>query len=266
MTGKHAVRTRPEAARQAIAARHNLRETPQLLYYAYLLKAADAVFGLLIVAAELRERAPTVPACHCGISSAVPAISTNWWPRPWRGTLPTCRPSPARSGANCAISPPRCRMPAPRPYRAALAMLARFPAFDTWRAAHQWPRPSLRHSWQRWRTAVGEHLARDALAGRHALRLALAGGLSLLPARVWRMNHGYWVAVTVIMVLSPQLTTTRQISLKRFAGSLAGATLACAVGLAHPSEGLALLLSAAFLAGAYAFGAWRVSRQASPSA
>lgn len=259
MTGKHAVRTRLEAARQAIAARHNLRETPQLLYYAYLLKAADAVFGLLIVAAELRERAPDgaglplrhIVRCASDIHELVAQALARHAP-----DLPALASAIGRELRHLTAQMPNaCAAP---PYQAALAMLARFPAFDTWRAAHQWPRPSLRHSWQRWRTAVGEHLARDALAGRHALRLALAGGLSLLPAQVWRMNHGYWVAVTVIMVLSPQLTTTRQISLKRFAGSLAGATLACAVGLAHPSEGLALLLSAAFLAGAYA---WRLAGQ-----
>jgi uncharacterized membrane protein YccC len=123
--------------------------------------------------------------------------------------------------------------------------------------AHRQPtRPPWAH-WpgilllQRWRDAFAEHTARDARVARHAVRLALAGSLSLMPAQFWRVDHGYWVAVTVIMVLSPQLQTTRKISFQRFAGSLAGALLACAIGVAHPSAPLALAISAACLAAAY---------------
>jgi len=259
MTGKHAVRCRLETARRAIAARRSLRETPDLLHYAYLVQAADAVFALLIVAAELRERAPDaaglplphIVRCASDTRELVEQALARHAP-----DLPALAAAVDRELRQLtAPAPNACAAP---PYRSALAGLARFPAFGAWQGAHRWPRPRLRHTWQRWRTALSEHLARDALAGRHALRLAFAGGLSLLPAQLWRMDHGYWVAVTVIMVLSPQLATTRQISLKRFAGSLAGALLACLIGLGHPPAGLALLLSGIFLAGAYA---WRQAAQ-----
>ncbi|CAG9174424.1 hypothetical protein LMG23992_02739 [Cupriavidus laharis] len=250
---KQDIRNRIEAARRAIHARRNLREAHTLLHYTYVIGIADALFGLLIVAAELCERAGPahqlplrhIARCmvdaHQQVSQAMARHAAD---------LPSLSAA-LRHELRRLISP----MPnasAPPPYQSALAALARHPDFERWRAGFSWPRRGLWHAVDRVRSALGEHTARDAQAGRHAIRLALGGCLSLLPAQWWHVDHGYWVAVTVIMVLSPQLQTTRQISLKRFSGSLAGALLACAIGLSHPAPTVALGISAVFLAGAYA--------------
>ncbi|WP_354682793.1 FUSC family protein [Cupriavidus necator] len=250
---KQAVRTRIEAARHAIAARRNVRDTSSLLRHAYAVGVADALFALLIVAGELRERAGPahrLPLRHVARSVADTRQQVSQALALHAPDLPAL--SAALRHELRRLTAPLANAGAPPPYQSALAALARHPDFDTWRAGFAWPRRGLGDGLGRLLRTLADHAARDALAARHALRLALAGGLSLVPAQFWHLDHGYWVAVTVIMVLSPQWQTTRQVSLKRFAGSLGGALCACAIGLLHPAPAVALAISAAFLAGAYA--------------
>ncbi len=265
---KREIRERIEAARQAIHARHSLRDPLGLMHYAYVVSLADAMFALLIVTAELRSRADGMPAsrsdgmeendnhsalklplhhlqrCVADIRVQVGEALAHHAP-----DLPSLCAALAHELRR--LHAPLANADAPALYQAALGTLARYPGFSDWRSEHRWPRRSFRQTWQRWRAAMSEHAARDARVARHAVRLALAGSLSLMPAQLWKVDHGYWVAVTVIMVLSPQLQTTRSISFQRFAGSLAGALLACAIGLAHPPAPFALAISAACLAAAY---------------
>lgn len=245
------IRSRIEAARLAIAARRGIGDPAGWLHYHYLVSAADAVFALLIVAAELRTRggAAALPVRHLDrcLTDMLEQV---------RGALASHAPDlPALSSALHRelrhLHGPVANASAPAIYQSALAGLARFRAFDAWCANFRGARSGVSHWRRRWREAVADHAARDARVLRHAVRLALAGAMSLIPAQLLDLHHGYWVAVTVIMVLSPQLQTTRQISMKRFSGSLAGALAACAIGLAHPSPAVALAVSAGCLAAAY---------------
>lgn len=250
---KQDVRNRIEAARLAIAGRRSLRDTASPLHHAYAVGVADALFALLIVAGELRERAGAVhglPLRHIVRSVADAREQVSQALQRHSPDLPAL--SAALRQEVRRLTAPGANTGAPPSYLSALSALERHPEFDAWRGGFAWPRRGLSHGLGRMLRALADHAARDALAARHALRLALAGSLSLVPAQLWHLDHGYWVAVTVIMVLSPQLQTTRQVSLKRFAGSLAGALCACLIGLVHPAPAVALGISAAFLAGAYA--------------
>ncbi|EHP43978.1 hypothetical protein OR16_05724 [Cupriavidus basilensis OR16] len=261
---KRDIRERIEAAHQAINMRRSLRDPLGLMHYAYMVSLADAMFALLIVAAELRSRADDAGtrtgdmdgAEHLPLHHLLRCV-TDVRDQVCEGLVHHAPDLPslcaALAGELRRLHAPLPNAGAPPLYQAALGALARFPAFGDWRRAYRWPRRPLRRTWQRWRAVVAEHTARDARVTRHAVRLALAGSLSLMPAQFWKVDHGYWVAVTVIMVLSPQLQTTRKISFLRFAGSLAGALLACAIGLSHPPAPLALAISAACLAAAYTF-------------
>ncbi|MDW3686461.1 FUSC family protein [Cupriavidus sp. CV2] len=259
---KRDIRERIEAAHLAINMRRSLRDPLGLMHYAYVVSLADAMFALLIVAAELRSRADDAgskasDACsveHLPLRHLLRCV-TDVREQVCEGLAHHAPDLPslcaALAGELRRLHAPLANAGAPPLYQAALSALARYPAFGDWRREYRWPRRALRRTWQRWRAVVAEHTARDARVARHAVRLALAGSLSLMPAQFWKVDHGYWVAVTVIMVLSPQLQTTRRISFLRFAGSLAGALLACAIGLAHPPAPLALAISAACLAAAY---------------
>ncbi|WP_020205851.1 FUSC family protein [Cupriavidus sp. WS] len=261
---KRDIRERIEAAHLAIGARRGLGDPLARMRYAYVVSLADAIFALLIVAAELRGRMDTALPAPAGKGGAT-ALPLQHLQRCVADLRLQVEEALARSTpdllALCAalahelrrLHAPLVNAAAPALYQSALAALARYPAFAAWHGAHRRPRRAFRQRWQRWRATLAEHTARDARVARHAVRLALAGSLSLLPAQLLRVDHGYWVAVTVIMVLSPQLQTTRRISFLRFAGSLAGALMACAIGLAHPAAPLALAISAACLAAAYIF-------------
>lgn len=250
---KREVRKNIEAARHALLAiRPRFGAPASLLYHSYAVSLADAVFALLIVALELRARGQgaRLPANHIlrSIEDMQEQVDH---------TMARAVPDLPALCAALHLEVKRLHAPirnasAPPVYQSALAALATFPRFDAWQVAFRWPRRGLRQIWLGWRRAVAEHTASDTRAARHAVRLAFAGALSLIPAQIWHLEHGYWVPVTVIMVLSPQLQSTRHISRQRFAGSLAGAAIACAVGLAHPGPAMALAMSAACLSIAYA--------------
>ncbi|MFJ4290437.1 FUSC family protein [Cupriavidus sp. NPDC089707] len=251
---KQDLRNRIEAAREAIEARRSLRDAVHLLHYIYAVGIADAVFAMLIVAGELRDR-----AAHGGHGLPLRHIARSVADARDQAREALARHAPDLPALSAALRHDLRRLTASGPntgvppsYQSALSALARYPGFDAWRAGFAWPQRGAGHGAARLLGSVADHLARDAVAARHALRLALAGSLCLVPAQLWQLDHGYWVAVTVIMVLSPRLQTTRQVSLKRFAGSLAGALCACVISLFHPAPAFALGISAVFLAVAYA--------------
>ncbi len=255
MPYKQDIRRRIEAARTAVLARRGWRDPLGMLRYAYTVAVADAVFALLIVAAELRGRHTDATPHHLPLAYAARCLGEV--EQLVREALTQHAPDlPALSAILAQelrrLVAQRANASAPPTYQSALAALARFPVFADWKESFAWPRRGLHHGIDRLGHWLAEVAARDAQVTRHGLRLAMAGGLSLLPSQIWRLDHGYWVAVTVIMVLSPRLQTTRQISFKRFAGSLAGALAACLISLAHPTPVLALGISALFLAAAYA--------------
>lgn len=249
---KQEIRQRIEAARSAVNARRGMIDPVGLLHYAYAVTVADAIFALLIVAGELRERAgdhhdlplPYAARCLADTQAQVRQALARHAP-----DLPALSALLARDVRR--LIGQRANAGAPPAYQSALAALAQHPSFDRWRESFAWPDAGLAGLVDRIGHTLADIAARDARVTRHGLRLAFAGGLSLLPSQLLQVDHGYWVAVTVIMVLSPRLQTTRQISFKRFAGSLAGALVACLVGLAHPSPMVALGLSAISLAAAY---------------
>lgn len=249
---KQEIRQRIETARAAVIGRRGMLDPVGLLHYAYAVTVADAIFALLIVAGELRERAtgqhglPLAYAARClaDTQEQVRQALTRHAP-----DLPALSAMLVQDMRR--LIGQRANAGAPPAYQSALAALAQHPSFERWRESFTWPNAGVAGMVDRLGHAIADIAARDARVSRHAVRLAFAGGLSLLPSQLLQVDHGYWVAVTVIMVLSPRLQTTRQISFERFAGSLAGALLACVIGLAHPTPMLALGLSALFLAAAY---------------
>jgi uncharacterized membrane protein YccC len=61
---------------------------------------------------------------------------------------------------------------------------------------------------------------------RHALRLGVATGLGSLLASVFHLTRGYWIPMTVVLVLKPNFGGTLQRSVQRVTGTICGALLA----------------------------------------
>jgi uncharacterized membrane protein YccC len=104
------------------------------------------------------------------------------------------------------------------------------------------PRPSLRLPARDLLVTLRASLGPSSEAGRHALRLAVVAGAAELIAQAAGLPHGYWVALTVLIVLRPDYGSTLQRGLQRAAGTVVGAGLGVATALLGHFSSSALLI------------------------
>ncbi|MGT2430448.1 hypothetical protein ACU4HD_20370 [Cupriavidus basilensis] len=174
---KRDIRERIEAAHLAVNARRSLRDPLGLMHYAYVVSLADAMFALLIVAAELHSRRDDASGPGDGSVERLPLLHLMRCVADVREQvcealahqapdLPSLCAALARELRR--LHAPLANAGAPPPYQAALSALAGYPAFAEWRSEYRWPRRAYRRTWQRWRATLAEHTARDARVARHA--------------------------------------------------------------------------------------------------
>jgi uncharacterized membrane protein YiaA len=90
-------------------------------------------------------------------------------------------------------------------------------------------------------------------AWRHAAVMALSVGAVVYLVGLWDVPHGYWVALTLTVVLRPFEDQTMKRSAQRVLGTIAGALLALVAALFLPLWALLVLLVAGtVLSSAYA--------------
>lgn len=78
----------------------------------------------------------------------------------------------------------------------------------------------------------------------HALRVAIVTTLAVAVTTILRLNHGYWVTLTVVVILQPYAATTRQKALQRVAGTILGGVVAAALsGLFHDRIAVLVLIA-----------------------
>ncbi len=74
----------------------------------------------------------------------------------------------------------------------------------------------------------------DPSVGRHALRIAIASALAAAVYKFTDSPHGYWMIITVLVIVKPQRHVTRERTTQRIIGSVAGGLMAIAfVSLVH---------------------------------
>ena len=101
--------------------------------------------------------------------------------------------------------------------------------------------------------AVTAHRTRSSPILRHAIRLAAAAGLGVAIERFADVPYGYWIPLTVLVVLRPETAHTYTRCVGRMAGNAAGIVLASAVTtIWHPSGLIAALLAVLVLGITYA--------------
>jgi uncharacterized membrane protein YccC len=115
------------------------------------------------------------------------------------------------------------------------------------------PDPPARpaHRWTAWRsnvTSALENLTAAAgtstEAGRHALRLAVVAAIGEIIAQASGLPHGYWIVLTILIVLRPDYASTIYRGVQRAAGTILGAGLGLATALLLHA-GPAVLIAAA---------------------
>ena len=82
----------------------------------------------------------------------------------------------------------------------------------------------------------------------HSVRTAVAGTLSLLVARAFRLPESYWAAITTLVVMQSTLGAAWTISRQRFAGTALGAFMGALLAT-YFGMSVAAFSAAVFLAG-----------------
>jgi len=103
----------------------------------------------------------------------------------------------------------------------------------------------LRQGWNPGRIVdqLYANFTRDSLLLRHAARVALVCGLDVALIRLLRIDHGYWLLLTSLIVLQPHISGTMRRGLERIGGTVAGGVLAALLAVAlHSQLGTAAVL------------------------
>jgi uncharacterized membrane protein YccC len=131
-------------------------------------------------------------------------------------------------------------------------------AFESVRAV--WSGVEFRSAAERWTTVaqrgdggVGERRWVDALRAnwtlrsvmmRHALRVGVVAGIDVVLIRAMNVRHGFWLAMTSIIVLQPYGSGTLRKSVQRVGGTIAGGVLAALLAAAvHTEAGVVAVIT-----------------------
>ncbi|WP_445679356.1 FUSC family protein [Radicibacter daui] len=93
---------------------------------------------------------------------------------------------------------------------------------------------------QQLRNVMGE-LRRSSGILRHALRLGVATALTVALFKGFNIEHGHWMALTLVFILQPTLSSTFSRALERVVGSVAGSVCAALIGILLPTPALQAL-------------------------
>jgi hypothetical protein len=70
------------------------------------------------------------------------------------------------------------------------------------------------------------NLSPSSVIFEHALRLAVASTIAVALFKLLRLERGYWLTITVLVIVKPTFADTRKRTMERVLGSLAGGALA----------------------------------------
>jgi uncharacterized membrane protein YccC len=88
----------------------------------------------------------------------------------------------------------------------------------------------------------------DSLVLRHALRVGLVTAAAVLLAGVLRLPRGYWVTITVVIILQPYTGATTVKAVQRTLGTVVGGVLTAALGALFHDPRAILVMSFIFAA------------------
>ncbi|MCU1222288.1 MAG: putative integral rane protein [Edaphobacter sp.] len=108
-------------------------------------------------------------------------------------------------------------------------------AADRWTVlASRNDRPTAKAGWA---DALRANWTRESVMMRHALRIGVVGGLDVALIRAMNLQHGFWLAMTSIIVLQPYGSGTLRRSVQRVGGTIAGGVLAALLAAGIHSVG-----------------------------
>jgi Fusaric acid resistance protein-like len=80
-----------------------------------------------------------------------------------------------------------------------------------------------------WAKKFASNLSFRSIIFRHALRLAVASTIAVALFKFLRLERGYWLTITVLVIVKPTFVDTRKRTMERVLGSVAGGALAALI-------------------------------------
>ena len=88
----------------------------------------------------------------------------------------------------------------------------------------------------------------DSVVLQHALRIGLVTTVAVFVTSMLRLNHGYWVTLTAVVIMQPYGSATRQKAFQRVAGTIIGAAVAAVLSAIFGGTGVIVVLIFLFTA------------------
>jgi uncharacterized membrane protein YccC len=115
-------------------------------------------------------------------------------------------------------------------------------------AAERWTAVAQRGDWSasesRWIDALRANWTMRSVMMRHALRVGVVAGVDVVLIRALNVQHGFWLAMTSIIVLQPYGSGTLRKSAQRVGGTIAGGVLAALLAAAvHTEAGVVAVIT-----------------------
>lgn len=191
------------------------------------LDAAEQVFDALVALPDSLGRDPAPP-----VRAAAAQLLDRLGPMLAGLAAATARGAPAAPGADLDCI---AEIPGAEPLRPIIARLQRAfaqaaaPAIGEGAARPAPPAP--RSPW----TTLRAQLTLRSPVARHAARIGLAAGLATATTLPWPAGHAYWMTISLILTLQPDVAQTMARAAERTGGTFAGALLGAGLALLLPS-------------------------------
>jgi len=94
----------------------------------------------------------------------------------------------------------------------------------------------------------------DSGAFKHALRVSLVCLIGFIAAKALALgHHSYWVLLTIIVILKPGFSLSKQRNYQRLVGTIGGGIIGVAILLLIPNNNVQFVLMVIFMMGTYSF-------------
>jgi uncharacterized membrane protein (TIGR01666 family) len=88
---------------------------------------------------------------------------------------------------------------------------------------------------------------------RHALRVALALLVGFIVAEFFKIDHGYWILLTIVVILKPAYSLTKKRNTDRLVGTLAGIIIGMLILFLIKNNTVLLIIMICFMTASYMF-------------
>ena len=92
---------------------------------------------------------------------------------------------------------------------------------------------------------------------RHSLRISIAALVAFSIGQLFFFGHGYWILLTVIIILKPGYSLSKQRNIERLIGTLTGVAIGWVILYFVKNNTAILILLAICMIGAYSFMRWK---------